>query len=93
MGVNYSLAANKTNLALIILFCLVQAGMVATFGIYTQEEATKYIYEADFFLQNGIVSQPKYVFYSGYIFLRILMDSVVVINGLVAGISGACVDA
>ena len=71
---NYSPIANKWNLSLVILFCLVQAGMVAYFGIYTQEEATKYIYEADHFREHGVFSQPKYVFYSGYIFLWVLMD-------------------
>ncbi|HEX6191650.1 MAG TPA: glycosyltransferase family 39 protein, partial [Chitinophagaceae bacterium] len=69
---NYSPTANKWNLLLVILFCLVQAGLVIAFGVYTKEEATKYIYEADFFLQQGQFSQPKYIFYSLYIFLQIL---------------------
>ena len=66
--------ANKWNLSLVLLFCLVQAGLVVYFGIYTREEAVKYTYEADHFRQHGVFSQPKYVFYSGYIFARVLMD-------------------
>lgn len=73
---NYSHpAGKKSGLLLVILFCLVQAGLLMAYGIYTQEEAAKYIYEAGFFREHGVFSQPKYVFYSGYIFLRVLADA------------------
>ena len=68
----YRLRVDKWTTLLIIFFCLVQAGIVMAFGVYDKEEAVKYIYEADFFMQAGHFSQPKYVFYSSYIFLEIL---------------------
>jgi len=55
-----------------VLFCIVQAVLLITQGIYTQEEALKYSYEANYFIENGVFSQPKYIFYSGYIFLHVL---------------------
>jgi hypothetical protein len=60
------------NVLLVVLFCLVHLGLLLTFGIYTQEEALKYVYEADHFLEHGSFSQPKYIFYSGYIFLHVV---------------------
>ena len=69
-------AGQKMDLLLFISFCLVQAGLLLAFGIYTQEEAVKYVYEAGYFTQHGGFSQPKYVFYSGYIFLHILSNAV-----------------
>ncbi|HYF29757.1 MAG TPA: hypothetical protein VD993_01415 [Chitinophagaceae bacterium] len=69
-------ARKKLELLLVIAFCLVQTGLLLAFGIYTQEEAAKYVYEAGYFTQHGTFSQPKYVFYSGYIFLHILSNAV-----------------
>lgn len=68
---------------LVIVFCLVQTGLLLAFGIYTQEEAVKYVYEAGYFTQHGTFSQPKYVFYSGYIFLHVLSN---IVNAGFAGV-------
>lgn len=68
--------SRKLQLLLVALFCIVQAGLLLAFGIYTGEEAVKYTYEAGYFIEHGSFSQPKYIFYSGYIFLRILSDTV-----------------
>ena len=58
-----------------ILFCFwafVQLFLFLIFGIVTTGEATKYSYEAQNLLNNGHFSEPKYIFYSAYIFLHIL---------------------
>lgn len=68
--------AKKWQLLVGILFCIVHAGLLLNFGIYTQEEAVKYSYEADYFAEHGWFSQPKYIFYSGYIFLRIICNAI-----------------
>lgn len=71
---NNHMTQKRWRLLLIILFCAVHAGLLLHFGIYTQEEALKYTYEADHFQQHGRFSQPKYIFYGGYIFLRMLCN-------------------
>lgn len=68
--------AKKWLLLLAVLFCVVHAGLLLNFGIYAQEEAVKYTYEADHFAEHGWFSQPKYIFYSGYIFLRVICNAI-----------------
>lgn len=95
---NQSLPARNTwTILLVVLFCLVQAGMLLVFGIYTREEALKYVYEADYFREHGVFSQPKYIFYSGYIFLRVLADAlhagdigVYIVQLLLNGLATVC---
>ncbi|HEY0679178.1 MAG TPA: glycosyltransferase family 39 protein [Chitinophagaceae bacterium] len=55
-----------------VLFLIVQGGLLIHYGIYEKEEALKYIYEAGYFMEHHSFSQPKYIFYSGYIFLHVL---------------------
>jgi hypothetical protein len=66
----------KWQLLVGILFCIVHAGLLINFGIYTKEEAIKYTYEAAYFADHGWFSEPKYIFYSSYIFLRILCNAI-----------------
>lgn len=66
----------KWQLLVGVLFCIVHAGLLLNFGIYTQEEAVKYTYEAGYFVEHGWFSQPKYIFYSSYIFLRIICNAI-----------------
>lgn len=66
----------KWQLLVGILFCIVHAGLLLHFGIYNKEEAVKYTYEAGYFAQHGWFSEPKYIFYSGYIFLRIICNAI-----------------
>jgi hypothetical protein len=66
----------KWQVLLVVLFCIVHVGLLLNFGIYTQEEAVKYSYEADYFLEHAWFSEPKYIFYSGYIFLRIVCNAI-----------------
>ncbi len=63
----------KTILLWLYLFWgFVQLLILNRFGIVTRLEATKYIYEAEYFLKQGHFSQIKYIFYSLYIFLHVL---------------------
>ncbi|HYK46989.1 MAG TPA: glycosyltransferase family 39 protein [Parafilimonas sp.] len=60
---------------LFILFCLwllVQLVSFLQFGIVTNNEAVKYRNEAYNILNTGRFSEPKYIFYSAYIFVRVL---------------------
>ncbi len=58
-----------------ILFCIwliVQGILLVSLGINTGKEAIKYSEEANFFLNYHHFSEPKYIFYSAYIFLHIV---------------------
>ncbi len=60
---------------LLILFCVwlaVQLSLLLSLGIVTNNEALKYNGEAHNLLLYGQYSEPKYIFYSAYIFLHIL---------------------
>src|SRR6185295_7789766 len=46
-----------------------QALLFYRFGLVTDFEAEKYIYEANYFLEHGTVSTPNYWLYSVQIFL------------------------
>ncbi|MGB8194693.1 MAG: glycosyltransferase family 39 protein [Chitinophagaceae bacterium] len=71
---NFSPLSYRLKLLLVFIFCAVQVGLLLHFGIYTKEEAVKYLYEAEHFKTFAHFSQPKYIFYSGYIFLQLLAD-------------------
>lgn len=72
---NYSPPTGRKHILLLVaLFFIVQLALLWIYGIYTKEEAVKYIYEARYFMEHDSFSQPKYIFYSGYIFLHILSD-------------------
>jgi hypothetical protein len=66
----------KWQVLLVILFTAVHLALLFAFGIYIREEAVKYTYEAGYFAEHGAFSQPKYIFYSGYIFFRIICDAI-----------------
>ena len=58
-----------------ILFCLwilIQLVSFSQFGIVTNNEAVKYRNEAYSIVNTGHFSEPKYIFYSAYIFVRVL---------------------
>ena len=59
-------------LVLMITWALLQIILLLIFGIVTTGEATQYSNEAQNFLQQGHFSEPKYIFYSVYIFLHII---------------------
>lgn len=63
---------NKGDLILVFLFILIQAILLYFTGIYTKEESTKYLEESANLLNNGKFSEPKYLFYSGYIGIHVL---------------------
>jgi len=67
---NKKLANDK--FILLILFACVQLFLLLTVGIYTKEEATKYISEAAYFSGHHAFTQPKYFFYSGYILIHVI---------------------
>gem|GEM_PF-370473 len=59
----------------LIIFCfwlVMQTILLSVFGIVTVREAIKYYDEAKYLLQQGHFSEPKYLLYSGYIFLHII---------------------
>jgi len=68
------LIRNKGNIILIFLFLFIQFILLYFSGIYTKEESTKYIEEAANLINNGHFSQPKYLFYSGYIALHVIAN-------------------
>jgi len=58
---------------LISIWAIVQLAIVFYYGIYSEQEALKYISEADYLLKNGHFSEPKYLFYASYILLHLFM--------------------
>ena len=80
---NKKLANDK--FILLLLFVCVQLFLLFTVGIYTKEEATKYISEAAHLSRQHAFTQPKYLFYSGYILLHVFN------NWLGSGIVGVYV--
>ena len=61
------ISQSKDKLILLIILAVVQAIILVWVGIYTKEEAVKYIDEGAYFLQHHTFSQPKYLFYSTYV--------------------------
>ena len=59
---------------LLTLWLVLQALLFFKYGIVTTGEGPKYIAEAKFFETHGAFSQPKYIFYSSYIFLHIISN-------------------
>ena len=51
-------------------WCLMQFMLLRHFGIVTNGESVKYLEEARFVDRHGYFSEPKYLFYSGYIALH-----------------------
>ena len=60
----------KHLLILFIAWALVQALLLCKYGIVTNNEATKYIREANNLLSHKNFSEQKYIFYSSYIFIH-----------------------
>ncbi len=56
---------------LVVLWLLIQAVHLKTFGIVTTGESTKYIDECQQLLQYGYFSDNKYLFYSVYILIHL----------------------
>jgi hypothetical protein len=56
--------------ALVGVWCILQFILLWHFGIVTKGESVKYIEEARFVDGHGYFSEPKYLFYSGYIALH-----------------------
>ncbi len=68
--------ASRDKLLLLLIFSFVQLALLLWVGIYTKEEAIKYIGEAGYFQQYLHFSEPKYLFYSSYIFLHVLSHAI-----------------
>lgn len=62
----------KPLLIIFSFWTLMQFVLLLVFGVVTTGEATKYYNEARNLLQSSHYSEPKYLFYSSYIFLHIL---------------------
>lgn len=58
-----------------ILWVTIHSFLFYRYGIVTQFEATKYIEQADFFLQTGHFTSKNFIFYSTEIFLIIISKS------------------
>jgi len=60
-------------LVFLLPICLIVQGILLyKYGIVTKGESVKYINEAVFWQEHYQFSQPKYIFYSVYIFIRFL---------------------
>ncbi|HKP31685.1 MAG TPA: hypothetical protein VJT83_03125 [Chitinophagaceae bacterium] len=88
---------NKGDIILVILFIFIQALLLYFIGIYTKEESTKYLEESANLLNNGHFSEPKYLFYSGYIGVHVIaratgigITGVYIIQLLLNGIATIC---
>jgi len=57
---------------LLPIWLIVQGILLNQYGIVTKGESVKYINEAVFWQEHYQFSQPKYIFYSVYIFIRLL---------------------
>lgn len=55
---------------LTIVWLIIQVSLFWRFGIIAKDEALKYINEAIYWDTHGKLSEPKYLFYSAYIFVH-----------------------
>ena len=82
---------NKTDWSLIAVWCLVQMGLLATFGANTSGEAEKFIKEAESLRSNYIYSS-KFLFYNAYVSVVAIIKIPFVIVLLQTILSGlACI--
>lgn len=65
---------SRASLLLFFLWLVLQAVLFFQFGIVTKGEAVKYIAEAEYWMQYHNFSQPKYLFYSVYIAIRLFFE-------------------
>ena len=62
----------KAYFILVIVWLVIQLGLLLHNGIVTNGEAIPYIHEADYFIANATFTSAKFIFYSLYILLLAL---------------------
>ena len=62
----------KSYFILVIVWLVIQSGLLLHNGIVTNGEAIPYIHEADYFIANATFTSSKFIFYSVYILLLAL---------------------
>ena len=65
---------SRASLLLLFLWLVLQAILFFQFGIVTKGEAVKYLAESEYWRQYQNFSQPKYLFYSVYISIRLFFE-------------------
>ena len=66
--------SKKAYFILVIVWLVIQLGLLLHNGIVTNGEAIPYIHEADYFIANATFTSAKFIFYSVYILLLALFQ-------------------